>query len=41
MNPADIYYAYQELYRIAPTLSHLEYMRRDQELYRALKKIIG
>ena len=20
MNPADIYYAYQELYRIAPTL---------------------
>jgi hypothetical protein len=39
MNPADIYWAYQELYRIAPTLSQLEYLRRDRELYKAWKKL--
>ena len=37
MNPADIYYAYQELYRIAPTLSQEEYLKRDRELYKKLK----
>ena len=39
MNPADIYWAYQELYRIAPTLSQEEYQRRDRELFRELKAI--
>ena len=39
MNPADIYWAYQELYRIAPTLTQEEYLKRDRELYKALKAI--
>lgn len=39
MNPADIYWAYQELYRIAPTLTQEEYLRRDRELYDKLKEI--
>jgi hypothetical protein len=39
MNPADIYYAYQELYRIAPTLSQEEYLRRDRELFEKLKAL--
>ena len=39
MNPADIYYAYQELYRIAPTLTQKEYLKRDKELYERLKKL--
>ena len=37
MNPADIYCAYQELYRIAPTLTQEEYLKRDRELYKKLK----
>jgi hypothetical protein len=39
MNPADIYWAYQELYRIAPTLTQSEYLRRDRELYARLKAL--
>ena len=39
MNPADIYYAYQALYLIAPTLSQEEYLKRDRELYYMLKAI--
>lgn len=39
MNPADIYWAYQELYRAAPTLSQEEYLQRDRELYNQLKAI--
>jgi len=37
MNPADIFYAYQELYRIAPTLSQKEYIKRDRYLFNKLK----
>ena len=39
MNPADIFYAYQELYRIAPTLSQEEYLRRDRYLFNKLKAL--
>jgi hypothetical protein len=41
MNPADIYWAYQELYRIAPLLTQKEYLQRDRYLYEALKAIKG
>jgi hypothetical protein len=39
MNPADIYWAYQELYRIAPLLTQEEYLKRDRELYDKLQEI--
>jgi hypothetical protein len=38
-SPADVYWAYQELYRIAPTLSQEEYLRRDRYLFRRLKAL--
>lgn len=39
MNPADVYWAYQELYRIAPQLTQEEYLKRDKELYEALMRL--
>jgi hypothetical protein len=39
MNPADIYYAYQELYRIAPLLTQEEYIKRDRYLFNKLKAL--
>lgn len=38
MTPAQIYWAYQELYREAPFISQQEYLRRDAQLFAELKR---
>jgi hypothetical protein len=41
MNPAEIYYAYRDLYEAAITMSQEEYLETDKVLYTKLKQYMA